>query len=256
MSNDKGKAVGGKTRCPCVMCSRDTNHTLLATVTDTGSVEDHDIYYSHNYDIVRCDGLETIRFRLERSNSEDIDNESGEPNVSVEIYPEPDSDNRAGAAYITDEVYSMPQNVQAIYSETLAAIGHRLPILAGIGIRAIVEVTCEDQKAEGKSLYEMIDDLASRSLLTEAGAEILHGLRVLGNRAAHEMSRPTEQQVAAAMKVIDHLLIGAYVLPKEAKVLPVPEREHGTKAGTAAVNSAVAPSRGCMQPHTGEGGSE
>jgi hypothetical protein len=92
--------------------------------------------------------------------------------------------------------------------------------LAGIGVRAIVEAICKEQRTPGHSLFEQIDNLVTQSLLTASGAKILHGIRLLGNEAAHEMKAPTEKQTIAAMKVIDHLLLGAYVLPEEAKVLP------------------------------------
>jgi hypothetical protein len=76
--------------------------------------------------------------------------------------------------------------------------------------------------------------------LTRTDADILHRLRVIGNSAAHEIKPATQAQVAAAMKVIDHLLIGAYVLPNEAMVLPAPDKKGGSTC-TAAPNSPSPP---------------
>ncbi len=144
----------------------------------------------------------------------------GEPYIptSIECYP-PD-EVRVDGLYLGDDVRSIPAIVQAIYRETIASIQKRLFTLAGIGVRAIVEAICKERKTPGKSLFEQIDNLVTQSLLTASGAKILHGIRLLGNEAAHEMKAPTEKQTIAAMKVIDHLLLGAYVLPEEAKVLP------------------------------------
>lgn len=225
MSIEKGKKDGQKTWCKCPDCKRTTKHTILASVAHSGFIEGPDISYHDEYAIVQCDGCEAICFRKESSNSEDYDYHTGEADVCIKSYPEPSPEPHEGAAYITDEVYSMPGIVQSIYSETLGAIRHGLPILAGIGIRAIVEATCHDQKASGRTLEKKIDDLVTKSLLTQKGADILHGLRLIGNDAAHQIKPPTKDQVAAAMKVIDHLLIGAYVIPDEAKVLPAPPKK-------------------------------
>ncbi len=72
-------------------------------------------------------------------------------------------------------------------------------------------------------LNKKINKLKNMSLLTSDGAKTLHGIRLLGNAAAHEVEAPTTEQIKAAFKVIDHLLLGAFVLPKEASVLPDPE---------------------------------
>ena len=247
MSIEQGKKVGENARCECPECRRTTRHTVLASVANSGFVEGPDINFWDEYTIVQCDGCETISFRKKSSNSDDLGHD-GQPEISVKSYPAPSPEPHEGAAYLTDEVYSMPGVVQSIYSETLGAIRHGLPILAGIGIRAIVEATCHDQKASGRSLENKIDDLVTKSFLTRAGADILHSLRVIGNTAAHEIKPPTQAQVAAAMKVIDHLLIGAYVIPKEAKVLPVPAKKAGADRATTTTNSLPQSSKRAKAP--------
>lgn len=253
MSIEKGKKVGENIWCKCPECERSTRHTVLASVAESGYIDGPDIAYYHDYSIVQCDGCEKVSFRKESSNSEDLDYEN-KPKVTVQSFPEPEPEQHAGAAYITDEVYSMPGIVQSIYSETLGAIQRGLPILAGIGIRAIVEATCDDQKAVGRTLENKIDDLVSKSLLTDKGAEILHGLRLIGNSAAHEIKAPTKEQVAAAMKVIDHLLIGAYVIPNEAKVLPVPAKKPASTLTPTSSKISPPQSNKKMKPPTAEGG--
>ena len=57
-------------------------------------------------------------------------------------------------------------------------------------------------------------------VLTKDGAEILHSLRILGNIAAHEVTPHSDDQLAVAMNVVEHLLNGVYILPKAASHLP------------------------------------
>lgn len=203
----------------CLNCHNHTNHAVLAKQDKTDG--DDEVTWWTSYLIIQCQGCDSIYFRKESRFSEDIDyNFLGEPfrSTSVECYPPEEV--RVDGLYLGDDVRSIPVIVQSIYRETISAIQKRHFTLAGIGVRAIVEAVCKDQNTPGESLFEQIDDLVTQSLLTASGAEILHGVRLLGNEAAHEMKAPTEKQTIAAMKVIDHLLLGAYVLPEEAKALP------------------------------------
>ncbi len=212
--------------CRCSQCERSTKHTILASASDSGFIEGPDIHFHDDYAIVQCNGCENVCFLKASSNSDDIDWERNEPIEVVKTYPEPNPNPHDGAAYIRDDVYSMPGIVQSIYSETLGAIRNDLPVLAGIGVRAIVEAICHDLNSKGRTLENKIDGLVDKALLGPKGAEILHGLRLLGNNAAHQIKAPEKEQVAAAIKVIDYLLIGAYVIPDEAKVLPTPSKSN------------------------------
>jgi hypothetical protein len=54
-------------------------------------------------------------------------------------------------------------------------------------------------------------------VLTQDGADILHKLRTLGNDAAHEVKPHSLQELGLAFDVVDHLLLGVYILPDHAK---------------------------------------
>jgi hypothetical protein len=108
----------------------------------------------------------------------------------------------------------LPTNVQRIYGETLQALNSKSPILAGIGLRALVETICKEEEAAGKNLLENIDDLVRKQILTPAGAKILHNIRTLGNVAAHEVRPHNDKQLGLAMDVVEHLLADVYILPK------------------------------------------
>ena len=71
------------------------------------------------------------------------------------------------------------------------------------------------------NLETRIDALRDQNILTPEGARILHKTRFLGNRAAHEIERPNDQTLNAAMEVVEHTLKSVYILPKIAKRLPL-----------------------------------
>jgi hypothetical protein len=220
------KTQGEIVQVECVQCSATTKHTVERALEWSEFYEGPDIHAWGTYQIVRCNGCDRLSFRALESNSEDLAyDEKGETIVSQSeaLYPERPNRSLVDELYLRDGVYDVPQIIQSIYRETLSAVQHNLPTLAGVGIRAVIEATCQDLKAKKRNLADKIDELVSMSLLTPAGAEILHGIRLLGNDAAHDMKAPNRKQITAALKVIDHLLLGVYVLPQEASVLPKPK---------------------------------
>jgi len=234
MSKIEDSKTQGKTiRIECPECNVNTKHTVERALDWSDCCEEAGIYVSATYQIVRCNGCDTLSFRSVHSSSEDFEyTEAGQEvyGETEKLYPERAKRSMADELYLRDNVYDVPEIIQAIYRETLSAVQHDLRTLAGVGIRAVIEATCADLKAKKRNLADKIDELVSMSLLTPAGAEILHGIRVLGNDAAHEMKTPNTKQITAALKVIDHLLLGVYVLPQEASVLPKPKPKASKKA--------------------------
>lgn len=213
--------VGKTIRVLCDRCKQKTAHRVLAAIDYSGESDDGDIQVWGSAQVIQCQGCEDIGFRDTSTCSESIGPDGYEPDEH--LYPPRIDQSLTGQLYLRDDIYDIPDVVQAIYLETLKAVQHDLPTLAGVGIRAILEATCQERKTKKRNLADKIDELVSMSLLTSAGAEILHGIRLLGNDAAHEMKAPTKKQISAALKVIDHLLLGVYVLPQEASVLPKPK---------------------------------
>ncbi|WP_218926162.1 DUF4145 domain-containing protein [Marinobacter sp. LV10MA510-1] len=174
--------------------------------------------WDDSYQIIQCQGCESIIFRKTHINSEDIGYVEGkdgwEPEYlkREELYPNPEK-NRVG---LSDD-HLLPESLNRIYSETLGALNIGSPVLTGIGIRAIIETVCKDKKASGRTLNNQINDLVGQGVLTQEGADILHKLRVLGNAAAHEVKPHSNAHLGLAFDVVDHLLQGVYILPHHAK---------------------------------------
>jgi hypothetical protein len=58
------------------------------------------------------------------------------------------------------------------------------------------------------------------NLIIQTEAEILHDLRFMGNKAAHEVKAHSTQELNLAFDVVEHLLKTVYILPEQAKRLP------------------------------------
>jgi hypothetical protein len=208
---------GEKIDCHCRKCRRETKHEIIAEATLHGSSgpPEWSFCWIVEHQIIRCLGCETISFRKASGSEHDlvqIGNNDSEYQPLVELYPNP----RDGRQPLPDASL-LPNKIQKIYEETLQALNDAQPILCGIGIRAIIETVCKDKSAMGSSLYDKINSLISLGVLTQDGADILHKLRVLGNDAAHEAKPHSLLELSLAFDVVDHLLLGVYILPEHAK---------------------------------------
>ena len=203
----------------CSRCTGKTAHVVLASVDLDGEqpIDDRNTYWwSEQYQTVQCLGCKTVSFRQRSSNSEDYDfDERNEVchEVTEALYPP----RREGLKGFGNDRFLLPPTVVRVYDETLSALNNAQPVLAGIGVRALVELVCKEKKASGKNLYSQIDDLVTQQVLTPNGAEFLHKIRSLGNAAAHEATPHTDSQLALAMSVVEHLLQDVYILPQKMK---------------------------------------
>jgi len=221
ISIEKDKHLNEIIDAPCGSCKRSTKHKILTDIELAGREETEDTFlygWDNEYQIIQCQGCETIMFRQTHMNSDDMEHYAGRDGWESEYvtfedyYPNPEK-NRTG---LSDD-HLLPEKLQRIYNETLNALNGNNPVLTGIGLRAIIETVCKDQSATGSNLYSQINSLVEQSVLTKEGAEILHKLRVLGNDAAHEVKPHSNVQLGLAFDVVEHLLQGVYILPYHAK---------------------------------------
>lgn len=209
------KTKGEEHSLPCIKCLGKTTHKALASADIRGDSGDSDYQWSVDHQIVQCLGCKSISFRQASSNSESyypVDDEGNyDYEVEESLYPSR-IEGRKGLGYDT---HYLPANVRRVYDETLLALSNQAPVLAGIGLRALLETVCKEKKATGRDLLNKIDSLVGTGILTPVSAAILHKIRTLGNAAAHEVKPHSDKQLALAMDVVEHLLKDVYILPKQ-----------------------------------------
>lgn len=201
----------------CKECCKETRHIIVASylqvVSESVLGGKHSVDWSVQNQIVQCQGCESVSFRVVSTCSEewDHDPETGEAylNESVKFYP-----GRTQGIRRLDS-FLLPHPVQVIYEETILAIENEQNVLAGIGVRALVETVCKHNEVTGNDLYQKINSLRDKAIVTPKGAETLHRIRVLGNEAAHEVKSHNKQQLTLALEIIEHMLDGTYIIPKK-----------------------------------------
>ena len=203
----------------CGSCGKVTCHEVLTSVSTSDSNPGGDISVWEDFLTVQCGGCKTVSFCVESSCSEGYyynpETDREELSVSTRLYP-----SRTAGRSELEHAHLLPHNVFLIYEETRASLSNDLPVLAGIGIRAIVETVCKDRTAQGKNLKDRIDNLVILRIITPDGAKILHSLRFMGNDAAHEVKAHSQEELSTAFDVAEYLLKGTYILPKLANKLP------------------------------------
>ena len=202
----------------CAQCNGTTCHKQLAMVTETDQSPCGDIQVWNDYAVVQCSGCKTLSFCIEARCSENVDFDpyTGQQILEKQhtLYP-----SRVSGRPQFTGIQDLPTGVYRIYMETHECLCSEKPILTGIGIRAILEAVCTEKSTTGK-LYQQIDQLYKLGLISKDSVNFLHGLRFLGNKAAHETKAHSPTELNAAFDIIESLLQSVYVLPKLAAKIP------------------------------------
>lgn len=202
----------------CAQCNGTTCHKQLALVAESDESPGGDIQVWNDYSVLQCSGCKALSFCIESSCSEDIDFDpyTGQRVLGKQhtLYP-----SRVSGRPQFTGIHELPTGVYRIYTETHKSLCSENPILTGVGIRAILEAVCTEKSTTGK-LYKQIDQLYVLGLISKDSVDFLHGLRFLGNKAAHETKAHSPTELNAAFDLIDNLLHSVYVLPKIAAKIP------------------------------------
>lgn len=203
-----------KIRSYCRRCEQTTNHIILAEKKE-GYRGDYDFEYDQAYQIIECLGCDTKSFRdvfEEIENVVQIADDEWEVPTSITVYPRFIRNHRS-----LDGEDHLPFMVGQIYKEVILAFQEEALILAGLGLRGTVEAVCNDLEITGRNLEVRISKLATAGYISRKDAERLHGIRFMGNDAAHRIKRPNTIQLSVALKIIEHMLSSVYILEEQSQ---------------------------------------
>ena len=198
----------------CQNCQQETNHKVLCSHTFKYDDKESDIQGSIDYLVVLCCGCERISLATVSACSEDIEyyaDGTCEYVDDIKQYPNP----KIGYGKL-EYSYTIPDFIRLIYNQTCNSIANGDYILAGVGLRTIIEAICKDENVGGRNLTSKITNLLKGRYISKQDCEVLHGIRFMGNDATHKILSPTKQQVIMAIKIIENLLENKYCLMYEA----------------------------------------
>jgi hypothetical protein len=193
----------------CVLCKRETKHDVVARHSMKDQDEESGVEFGQENLIVKCRGCDSVTFVRETWNDQNVDVDTGAPNTNTTLYP-----NRTSGRAVIDAVRVLPAKVRHVYRETIDTFNAGALLLAAVGLRAVVEAVCLDQKCSGRDLKRKIDELVTKGAIAKDQAEFLHLHRMLGNEAVHEIAAPTSEELVAAIDIVESVLKTLYQLPE------------------------------------------
>lgn len=238
---DSNKSKDQKHKVYCIQCKRETNHLVLQSIDcdrseEVGQTEGHSetIDWSSIYQIIQCQGCDTISFRHVSWFSEAVQQigpNEWDDGTSTWLYPK-----RSDKTKAIKDYYNVPTTLRRIYRETVDCFNNEALTLCAAGLRAIIEGICADQniqdgpvtrtKPDGTTetkrrdnLEGKIAGLGEKAILTPKNAASLHEHRFLGNEAVHELNQPSPAEIILALDIIEHTLDALYELPDKAAEL-------------------------------------
>jgi hypothetical protein len=158
------------------------------------------------FQIIQCKGCETISLQYkerEKNGKEIVYNFP-----SDHLYPATNSE----IFLKTKELKEMPKIVQGVYKEMKLALNSGLNLLAGIGLRMIVESVCIDQQISGHNLKEKIIELQKLGHISVKALPVVDRLREIGNISAHKIQSIEIESLKHAVEIVNHLLKSVYIL--------------------------------------------
>lgn len=194
----------------CSVCGHETHHEIVGKHEE--SVDPNIYHCMTQHAVVQCRGCDTVSFRKTFHDYENVfpdDNGDWEHSITVDVYPKKPK----GTLDLSDA----PEIVRDIYNEACNVFRDESYTLAGIGFRATIEAICNDQNIEGKELSTRINNLTAKGLISKKDSLRLHSIRFLGNDAAHDIKKPKEGTLDAALTIIEHLLTTVYILDSKTK---------------------------------------
>ncbi len=192
----------------CGQCKRETNHNILFRKSFESNSNDEFIWSEDHY-LCQCAGCESVCYAIADWNQDYGINDNEEANYKWKTYPS-GRDNR----YAIDNYFVLPRKVRKIYTEVIGAMNADLPILAAIGLRALIESVGKDRRIKGRNLQNLIDGLSDNGILSLEQATILHGHRFMGNVAAHEIQQADRRELVAALEIAENMVTTIYIVPK------------------------------------------
>jgi hypothetical protein len=116
-----------------------------------------------------------------------------------------------------------------LYNEVVACFNNDCLVTCTIGLRSLLEGICRDKGVGGRDLDQRVNGLIK--LLPNLNIiEGLHGVRITGNSAAHELEALSRAEAALAFEVIEDLLNFFYELDYKASRVRNPMRA-ATRSG-------------------------
>ncbi|MEQ8556372.1 MAG: DUF4145 domain-containing protein [Cyclobacteriaceae bacterium] len=200
-------------------CSTRTNQLIRAKFKPQEQAECESFKYNE-YCIIECLGCNNIAFIHQKwDDDEEAVDEKGEPLKWASHFMEDERWFEDYEFLIEEDRDELPAMIYDLYEELTEALQHQSKVLAGVGLRMLVEAVCVQQKIPGRNLKLNIENLFNKGAISKNEEGVLDKLREIGNISAHQIKGPSDSILEAALLAVNHLLRSVYIIPKRTRRL-------------------------------------
>lgn len=203
----------------CNRCGGRRKHNILGEVKTSWSdqvTEHNSIDGTDNYYVLECAGCGEVHFRHDSWFSEDTD-AAGDPVGRVKYFPPIYS--RRKPAWFEDSLENPfflndTDPVGRLLSEIYPALQNGMPMLAAMGMRALLENLMISQVGDNGTFHDNLEAFRAAGWIGEKDRDLLRDrLLEIGHAAMHRGYRPPADDLDTMMDVIEHLVEAIYVRP-------------------------------------------
>jgi hypothetical protein len=200
----------------CNECDRNTYQSVL--FTKSVQEQDADMYGKTIYMVIQCGGCRTVSFLMR----DPMYSYQDEPEYSDYHFPlSREEMNLYYTFHREEDLDEIPSKIRELYEEIKPLFRNESSVIAGTGLRMLVEGICLQQKIAGANLKEKIIKLNEMGIISNADLPILDKLRIMGNQSAHEIKGMSIDKLSYALDIINHASRSIYILPKINKRLKI-----------------------------------
>ncbi len=214
----------------CNTCLGDTRHRLLRRFKSKWDQGDDIVEPYLNgtttYEMLKCEGCDTVSLRR-LSYCE----QSGDTEVSYF----PPTVQRQEPKWINHLSDRKGSNRRRLLRQVYIALNNNCPLLAVMGIRALIENVMIDKVHDQGSFADNLTEFENRGYVTHRQRAQLNSVLELGHATIHRSFSPNADAVEFALDFTENLLQSIYVHAAKAKGIRVPKRKRKTVTQSPAV---------------------
>ena len=128
-------------QCLCVKCKIEIKQNVIVNIVNSEDYGDFQLY--KNYKILKCINCDSITYKNEVVNSEEVfqvgEEYDGTPiyedNAQIQLYPIRDEE----TAFSKEFEKILPKEIYLTYEEVIVALNNKMPLLTALGLRTLLE---------------------------------------------------------------------------------------------------------------------
>ncbi|WP_186123667.1 DUF4145 domain-containing protein [Burkholderia gladioli] len=222
------------TKGHCPECGPGKNADIVAAYKHKWEDDDHAIWGTISYHILKCRGCDSIYFQRAEVCSENVDyyydaagNVQADHPVDYSYWPSPLKRNRPSWL---DELFAVDTDLHRILNEVYSALDVDLAVLSATGMRTAFDRATELLGVDpAKTFQQKLEDLFAAGKVGATEKETLAVLADAGGAAAHRGWKPQPKQLATMMDIVEAFCHRNFILDGEVgklkpQIPPKPKR--------------------------------